>query len=456
MKNNLMRVIQKGWVLVTVVSVTVGSFGACGNSDDNANLSATVGTSGQTADTQITVEEESVPVNSGSGGSAPVINSRKHDMIFTSDPSKIDMNDLLDYSDDGECTVSLWGFNKEEDARKLPDDVTVSLAEALLTRYDDTALTSRPKGDVPTAEGIYTAVCSVTDAGGNEAHTPIVVVIDTSPAQANDIDQMKQQVNTEEELEGRLQNIHVVDNVDGDIPIDKVGHEIVVPQGGGSYQLVITYTDRAGNKMEQAVELSVGGAFSVAAPAQNNSQDQAGNANGQGQDAQTTPSANAQPDNSNSASVPNDQPQPSSTASSSLSVPSVPQGAGFRNDYSDQVLALINEQRASAGLAPLVMNASAQQAAGIRASELVSTFSHTRPDGSSCYTILDQAGIGYGVAGENIAAGQNSASSVMNSWMNSVGHRDNILNAGYSQVGIACYYDPSSPYTYYWVQLFIG
>lgn len=57
---------------------------------------------------------------------------------------------------------------------------------------------------------------------------------------------------------------------------------------------------------------------------------------------------------------------------------------------------------------------------------------------------------------ENIASGQGSPDEVMNSWMNSEGHRANILSSDFTQVGIACYYDPNTSYKYHWVQLFIN
>lgn len=82
-------------------------------------------------------------------------------------------------------------------------------------------------------------------------------------------------------------------------------------------------------------------------------------------------------------------------------------------------------------------------------------FSHTRPNGESCFTVLDEVGIGnYQSAGENIAAGQNSPAAVMNSWMNSEGHRNNILSASYKHIGVGMKHEPNSIYGKHWVQLF--
>lgn len=129
--------------------------------------------------------------------------------------------------------------------------------------------------------------------------------------------------------------------------------------------------------------------------------------------------------------------------------------AYYVDSYAEAVLAIVNEKRGEEGLDPLTMNNSLVSAAKVRAAETVQSFSHTRPDGRSCFTAFDEAGASYSGAGENIAAGQASATSVMDAWMNSQGHRDNIMNGDFTQIGIACYYDPNSVYGYYWVQCFI-
>ncbi len=128
----------------------------------------------------------------------------------------------------------------------------------------------------------------------------------------------------------------------------------------------------------------------------------------------------------------------------------------YMDSYAEQVLGIVNARRQEAGLAPLTMNYTLVNAAKVRAVEITQSFSHTRPDGRSCFTAFDEAGVGYSGAGENIAAGQWSPDSVMNSWMNSEGHRANIMDPNFTQIGIACYYSPDSDYGYYWVQCFIN
>lgn len=120
--------------------------------------------------------------------------------------------------------------------------------------------------------------------------------------------------------------------------------------------------------------------------------------------------------------------------------------------YIQQVIDLVNNERAKAGLSPLKESLSAAQAADVRAREIATSFSHTRPDGTSFSTALSQNGAAYRGAGENIAYGQRTPQEVMEGWMNSQGHRANILNANYTTIGVGYYEDANG--TGYWTQLF--
>ena len=84
----------------------------------------------------------------------------------------------------------------------------------------------------------------------------------------------------------------------------------------------------------------------------------------------------------------------------------------------------------------MTTNSSLQNAANKRAQEIVASFSHTRPDGRSFSTVLAEYNVSYRASGENIAAGQRTPSEVMNGWMNSPGHRANILGNQFGKVGI--------------------
>ena len=123
----------------------------------------------------------------------------------------------------------------------------------------------------------------------------------------------------------------------------------------------------------------------------------------------------------------------------------------MQGDFASQVAALVNAERAKYGLSALTMDTKVQQAALVRAKETAQSFSHTRPNGSSFSTALTEAGVSYRTAGENIAYGQTTPQQVMNAWMNSSGHRANILNANYTTIGVG--YTVING-TAYWAQLF--
>ena len=132
-----------------------------------------------------------------------------------------------------------------------------------------------------------------------------------------------------------------------------------------------------------------------------------------------------------------------------------PDNGNAETDYHAYVLRvveLVNEERAKAGLNPLTLQKDITEAAQVRAIETVTSFSHTRPDGRHFTTALNEAGVSYRGAGENIAWGQKTPEQVMNGWMNSAGHRANILNAKYTSIGIG-YYQNSAGVNY-WSQLF--
>ena len=121
---------------------------------------------------------------------------------------------------------------------------------------------------------------------------------------------------------------------------------------------------------------------------------------------------------------------------------------GYRSySYAWQVLSLVNQERAKVGLPALTMDQELLDAAMQRAYETAVYYSHTRPDGRACFTASSLT------VGENIAAGQFSPAHVMNSWMNSEGHRANILDTGYASIGIGAVEVDGR---YYWVQCFSG
>lgn len=119
----------------------------------------------------------------------------------------------------------------------------------------------------------------------------------------------------------------------------------------------------------------------------------------------------------------------------------------------EQVIDIVNKERKDAGASGLKQDDKLMEAAAVRAREIAEYFDHTRPDGTSCFTVLKGTGVSYRTAGENIAGGQRNAQEVMDSWMTSPGHKGNILSRDFKKIGVGCY---KSGNTYYWVQLFTG
>lgn len=124
------------------------------------------------------------------------------------------------------------------------------------------------------------------------------------------------------------------------------------------------------------------------------------------------------------------------------------------NTYTDlinEVYEITNNYRSLVGVSSLTLDSSLVEAASIRAKELSDSFSHTRPNGSSCFTVLSELGISYGTAGENIAAGYSSSQSVMEGWRSSSGHYQNIISSKFKKIGIGVNIVNNQ---YYWVQIF--
>lgn len=124
-----------------------------------------------------------------------------------------------------------------------------------------------------------------------------------------------------------------------------------------------------------------------------------------------------------------------------------------RENFPAEVLRLVNKERAKVGAAPLKFAKDLIASAYVRAVELPAKFSHTRPNGTKCFTAMPTRGH---ILGENLAGGQTSPKQVVQAWMDSPTHRDNILNPKYNEIGVVYYYQSNSKYKHYWVQHFRG
>ena len=124
------------------------------------------------------------------------------------------------------------------------------------------------------------------------------------------------------------------------------------------------------------------------------------------------------------------------------------------DDWGYEVLNLVNEERAKYNVAPLKWDDSLAALAESHCEDMIDRnfFAHNTPDGQTPFDRMKAAGITYSSAGENIAAGQSSPQNVMDSWMNSPGHRKNILNPDFEYIGVGLARGGS--YGIYWAQEF--
>ncbi|MBQ2896855.1 MAG: hypothetical protein IJE46_00840 [Clostridia bacterium] len=127
------------------------------------------------------------------------------------------------------------------------------------------------------------------------------------------------------------------------------------------------------------------------------------------------------------------------------------------SEYELEVLELVNAERKKNGLSSLSWDNRAAEVARAHSKDMADRnfFSHTNPDGKSPFDRLKAYGISYKSAAENIAAGQATPQEVVKSWMNSEGHRANILNKTVTKLGVG-YYKSNSGYKHYWTQCFLG
>ena len=126
------------------------------------------------------------------------------------------------------------------------------------------------------------------------------------------------------------------------------------------------------------------------------------------------------------------------------------------NSMEKQVASLTNSERKSAGFGSLTLDSQLSKLARMKAEDMAKKgyFSHTSPTYGSAFDMMKKYGVSYRTAGENIAKGQKTPEAVMNGWMNSSGHRANILSSTYTHIGVG--YAKDSKGNTYWVQIFKG
>jgi len=139
-------------------------------------------------------------------------------------------------------------------------------------------------------------------------------------------------------------------------------------------------------------------------------------------------------------------------------LPAATENMDIYSDAIDVVLSIINGYREKNGINPLILSNKLTEIACARAEEIAwsGNHSHRRPNGKSCFTILKDAGIEEGYAGENIGWGYETAADVCEAWKNSETHLKNILDSDFSEIGIGVAPDPDPDGKLCWAQIFLG
>ncbi|WP_083954002.1 SafA/ExsA family spore coat assembly protein [Cytobacillus eiseniae] len=133
----------------------------------------------------------------------------------------------------------------------------------------------------------------------------------------------------------------------------------------------------------------------------------------------------------------------------------IPTLSVLTTNIEEEVVQLVNQERAKNGLQPLKSNWELARVARYKSQDMLDRkyFDHNSPTYGTPFQMMKSFGITYRSAGENIAAGQSTAKEVVQAWMNSEGHRKNILSSTYTEIGVG--YVKGGSYSHYWTQMFI-
>ncbi len=280
--------------------------------------------------------------------------------------------------------------------------------------------------------GEQTIKLSVKDSNGEiEDFECVINIVDTTkPEIKTSKDKFEITVGDKVNLLG---NVSAKDEIDGDLEVKIEGNYDI--NKDGEYKLKYKAEDKSGNKAEKEFTLKVNKKVEVKTENNNNktqTNNNKSNTNKKNNTTNNKTNTNKTGSNNNKSTNTNNSKKTSNKSASSY-------------QSAKGILSLVNSERSKKKVGNLAWSSTLEQAAKTRAKELAKSFSHTRPNGSSFYTVSDSA------YAENIAKGQTSVNSVNNAWRNSSGHYKNMVNSEYKTMGAACYIENGQ---YYWVELF--
>lgn len=405
--------------------------------------SITVTGMGQTFEFPVTVQDTTFPEMTVINGCIPLM------------PGETLQNSvIIRYYADND-TVCEFGFFDLHRIGELADFEEGKLWESTLdyrqeALSEDTELLQELQ--IPEEEGVYEATAAVRDRSGNAATIVLTILADKT---APEISVPRQKVTlTNGGVFYPIDGVYCTDNFYApedctlSMDVDEYNKLAAAFQNSqpGTYNLTYIARDMSGNVGSKTitVTLSAGGGNGNNGNNGNSSQ---GSGNGNNGDS-SQGSGNGDNGNSSQGSGNGNNGDSSQGSGNGNSGSSSDQ---FMDDMAKAAFDKVNQYRSEAGLGAMAWDDTIYNATKVRAQEIVALFSHSRPDGSSCFTSLDEAGVSYMTAGENIAMGYNSADAVTTGWYNSEGHKQNMLNGEFGHGAIACLYQGGS---YYWVNLF--
>ncbi|WKU44906.1 sigma-70 family RNA polymerase sigma factor [Streptomyces sp. VNUA116] len=231
---------------------------------------------------------------------------------------------------------------------------------------------------------------------------------------------------------------------------------LAVLAGGGLYLFSDSSDDRSVSAKDgqtaqnrvQALDASTAALPPSASPSPSASASASASAKPSASASSSAPPSSSAPEPSRSAAKPSPEEK---TAAPAKSAPKAANPGG--GSLGQQVTALVNAERAKAGCSPLTENSTLDRAAQGHSDDMAARgfFNHTNPDGKGPGDRITAAGYSWSTYGENIAYGQQTPASVMDSWMNSDGHRKNILNCSFKEIGVGVNQAPGGPR---WTQVF--
>ena len=153
---------------------------------------------------------------------------------------------------------------------------------------------------------------------------------------------------------------------------------------------------------------------------------------------------------------PRPQPAPKAEPAPKPTPQPAPNSGTQMSAFQKRVVELVNIERGKEGLQPLAANPLLMKGASAKSQDMVDNryFSHTSPQYGSPFAMMKTFGIRYHYAGENIASGQTSPEAVVRSWMNSPGHRANIMSSKFNKIGVGHAYTSAGNYHHFWTQWF--